>query len=217
LISLAILEHNKPKVILLLLVLHVVGVFGFFSPYKSLFVALTPLNLMLSLVLVILSQGKINAHQKLWLVSAFLIGFLVEVIGVNTGWVFGNYYYTDVLGFSLFGVPLLIGLNWFMVSYGSYSFVANLKVKPIIKVLIASVLCVVLDYFLEPVAIELNYWVWLDGTPPIQNFIAWFLLACCIQSIAYYGNRAQVLKPNKVAAALFIIQFLFFLFLKFLI
>ncbi len=207
------LEKHKNIVVLLLLILHIVGLLGILSEYKALFVALTPLNLMLSLALVILSQTNINSQHKLWLIITFFIGYFIEVIGVKTGLIFGNYNYTTVLGYSLLDVPLLIGLNWIMVSFGSYSIVACLKVKPIVKILFASLLCVVLDYYLEPVAIHLNYWVWNSGFPPIQNFIAWFIVAAGIQSFAYLNYRGQTLKPNKVAAALFIIQFFFFLIL----
>ena len=49
-------------------------------------------------------------------IFAFSIGFLVEVIGVNYGIIFGNYTYGKVLGFKVLNVPLMIGVNWFFLS-----------------------------------------------------------------------------------------------------
>ena len=37
---------------------------------------------------------------------------LTEAIGVNTGLLFGTYEYGANLGFKIFGVPLIIGVNW---------------------------------------------------------------------------------------------------------
>ena len=59
--------------------------------------------------------------QMLAFFLIFLLGFVVEVVGVQTGLIFGSYSYGATLGVKLFDTPLLIGLNWIFVSYSSYS------------------------------------------------------------------------------------------------
>ena len=55
------------------------------------------------------------------LISSVLLAFTAEALGVNFGLVFGHYYYTDVLGFKVIGVPLLAALAWEPILYASFS------------------------------------------------------------------------------------------------
>jgi uncharacterized membrane protein len=48
-----------------------------------------------------------------------LISWAFEQIGVATGWVYGAYHYTEVLGQKAGHVPLLIPISWFMMGYPS--------------------------------------------------------------------------------------------------
>jgi putative membrane protein len=49
-----------------------------------------------------------------------LIGWFCEFIGHNYGWFFGHYNYTDTLGPSIGGVPILISITWSFAVYASY-------------------------------------------------------------------------------------------------
>ena len=51
------------------------------------------------------------------LLAAAGTGWLSEVIGVHTGFPFGSYRYTSLLGPSALGVPLLVPLAWTMLAY----------------------------------------------------------------------------------------------------
>ena len=57
-----------------------------------------------------------NMNQIFSLLLIFLIGMFSEFIGVNYGVIFGEYIYGNNLGFKLFGVPFLIGLNWVILT-----------------------------------------------------------------------------------------------------
>jgi len=56
-----------------------------------------------------------------WCSLVFLATVFLEALGVNYGLVFGQYRYSDVLGIKVWGVPLIIGLNWLTVILGSIS------------------------------------------------------------------------------------------------
>lgn len=50
----------------------------------------------------------------------FLIGNIVENLGIRTGFPFGSYYFTDVMGPKLMNVPLLMGPAYLAIGYTSW-------------------------------------------------------------------------------------------------
>ncbi|TAH06721.1 MAG: carotenoid biosynthesis protein, partial [Sphingobacteriia bacterium] len=78
----------------LALLFHVSGLIGIlFSPYKEWFIQNTPVNLLVMTVLLFWNQQKINRLLLLFFAIAFTVGMVTEIIGVNTGFLFGNYSY----------------------------------------------------------------------------------------------------------------------------
>ncbi|MFX9038840.1 carotenoid biosynthesis protein, partial [Acinetobacter baumannii] len=69
-----------------------------FTSYKQWFIDLTPLNLSLMFLLLLINQKKINVQFILFLCIAVLTGLMAEIIGVQTHFLFGNYAYGSVLG-----------------------------------------------------------------------------------------------------------------------
>ena len=49
--------------------------------------------------------------------------YLLELIGVQTVLLFGNYTYGDYLGFKVLGTPFIIGLLWFIVTFSAWQIV----------------------------------------------------------------------------------------------
>jgi len=64
--------------------------------------------------LVVLGIADHTLNRKLFLLSGiiFIVGYLVEVIGVNTGILFGHYGYSLQMGPALLGTPLVMGISW---------------------------------------------------------------------------------------------------------
>ena len=78
---------------IIILVTHLVGAIGLSVPaLQPIFKDLTPFHLLLSTLLLLISQSLNVKIFRLFLVL-FSIGFFVEVIGVKTGILFGNYQY----------------------------------------------------------------------------------------------------------------------------
>ena len=61
-------------------------------------------------------------------VITVIVSWGYEQLGVDSGLIYGNYYYTDVLGEKIGHVPIIIPLAWFMMIYPSY-IIANLIVS----------------------------------------------------------------------------------------
>ena len=108
--------QQKTNIALFLaLLFHVSGAIGMlFTPYKDWFISNTPLNLLLMNTLLLFAQKEYSKSFWLFAALCFITGMVTEIIGVNTGYLFGDYSYGEVLGTKIYGVPLLIGMNWFM-------------------------------------------------------------------------------------------------------
>jgi uncharacterized membrane protein len=194
-----------------LVIIHLVGIVGMLSPYKSYFEGLTPVNLLVSFVVLMLNHKQLNQRWIVFLISIFLAGFGVEVLGVNTGFPFGEYTYGENLGFKLFNTPLMIGLNWVMLIYCSAG-VAQLHNNKFIQAAVAATLMLLYDLNLEPVAIEIGLWSWELVSIPLENYISWFFIAYAMH---YALLRFMTVPTNGVAGPLFLIQMVFFAIINF--
>ena len=193
---------------LLLVIIYAAGFLGIHSSYQNLFLSLTPFSLFISTILLFLNHKQFNKGFLIFCCITFLSGFFIEVIGVNTGIVFGEYGYGNTLGFKLNGVPLIIGINWLMLVYCTGSVFSRLNTNVFIKSLAGATLLVLLDIFIEPVAMKYDFWNWKNALVPFQNYIAWFLFAFLLLLVFYKSNFN---KENKFATALIILQFVFFI------
>lgn len=195
--------------VFLLLVVYASGILVFSGviPIDN-FEKLTPYNLLFSSLLLFASRENFRRSFAVFFVLIFISGFIIEWVGVTTGWVFGNYTYGESLGFKISGVPVIIGLNWVMVVYisgvMSERFMKNIHAKAIT----AAALMVLLDVFIEPFAMRYDLWQWENHSVPLQNYAAWFLCGWLMQYI-FYTTVSH--RTNTLATPLYIIQLIFFL------
>ena len=97
--------------IFLIWLFHVSGMVGIIYSDASWFIGATPVNLLLSFML-LLANTQLNKRLVFLLLSCFIIGMAAEILGVRYGFIFGEYAYGAVLGLKFMEVPLLIGINW---------------------------------------------------------------------------------------------------------
>ncbi len=200
-----------------LILFYFVGIVGLTLPIRDAFVLFSPFNLLLSLGLVLYNHKEWTKQFIAVSAFCFLGGYAAEVIGVQTGMLFGNYEYGQSLGFKILDVPIILGVNWLMLIYAS-AMVVHLFFKRfplLLKAALATFFMVALDILIEPVAMQLDFWSWENGVIPLQNFIGWFVVAYVLQ-IAFF----KFLPPkanNHVAVALFGLQVIFFGVLNFVL
>lgn len=200
---------NKNNIALSLLVIfYCVGIVGLSnSQWQSLFLSLTPFNLLLTLGIFFYANSTADKKLILSFIITFLIGYGVEVAGVHTGVLFGNYQYGSALGLKLFNVPLLIGVNWFLLAISTRGIVEKISHHAFVQITSSALLMVLLDILIEPVAIQLDFWSWENNIIPLQNFIMWFITALVIQYILFK------LKPQLnivICLGVYITQLIFF-------
>lgn len=211
------------------LIFHTVGVVGMLFFDRAYFAALTPVNLLLSLGLLLWTQEGKNRAFYLFFLLCFATGVFTEYLGVNYQLLFGHYQYGPPLGWQVGGVPLLIGVNWFTVMLCSGVTVQLLlngiwnrlrqpeqpprnNVGRWAIVLDGALLATAFDWLMEPVAVKLNFWSWGgNDTIPLSNYITWFFVSA---GLLFLFRHLSFPKTNQFAVHLLVIQSLFFLILR---
>ena len=191
----------------ILIIVYAVGVIGLLTDYRGLFVGLTPYTLLLSFFLLLVNHRKWNRFFVAFMAFSFIVGFFVEVLGVEFGFIFGSYSYGDTLGYKVFNVPIIIGVNWFLLTYSSGMVTKYFKMGKFFKVILGSGLMVLVDVSIEPVAVAFDYWTWDGGHIPVRNYIAWFMVGAILH---YFFQDLKLKKINRFAIAYFITQWIFF-------
>lgn len=193
-----------------LVVVYAVGLVCLHLPFRDSFVLLTPYNLLFSLAVVLLNHTYWTARFIVTAIFCSLAGYASEVIGVQTGLIFGNYEYGATLGLQLFDVPLVLAVNWFVLLYCSAMIVNHFwkRYPMIIKALVGAALMVALDVLIEPVAMMFDFWMWEGGIIPLQNYIGWFVIAFVLQLLLISSLPKD--HTNHIGVILFVLQAIFF-------
>lgn len=192
---------------------HVCGMIGISYGNKDLFLSFTPVNLIISFFLLFVNQIQITQREILSVFTIFLIGMICEILGVNYGYIFGDYVYLDNLGTKVFGVPILIGINWIILTFitgsiSSYIFKKNLK----FSILTGAIFMILLDLIIEPVAPLLGFWIFDLPSVPLQNYVGWFLIGLATQ---FVYQKFVVNKEIPFSTNLLLANIVFFSFLNF--
>lgn len=152
-------------------------------------------TVLLMLLLCILHAGATKGWKKALVFSSlsFVISWIVEFVGCNYGWWFGDYEYTSALGIMVGNVPILVVFAWETIIYPSHlladSFIAK---KPSgsgmawlgmgVAALATAMVTTTWDMMTDPVAVTLKWWKWdfggsflkdIDGGIPFSNYWGW--------------------------------------------
>jgi putative membrane protein len=208
---------------------HAIGLVGILYFNEQFFISFTPYNLLLMLGLLVWTQSKKNIYFYAFLLICIITGIVVEIIGVNTNFLFGNYHYGNVLGPQVKSAPLIIGVNWFIIIFccgiSTHTLLSKLtsrlpdedkasskKIQALSIIFDGATLAVFFDWVMEPVAVKLGYWQWHEAASvPLFNYVCWFVISAALLAIFYFSKFT---KHNKFAVNLLLIQLMFFLLLR---
>jgi putative membrane protein len=206
------LQKNRSCVLVFFIVFYFVGFFGLIIPHSQpYFLKLFPFALIISFaVILFFHQDTFDAKTILILIITGVAGYLVEVAGVNSHLIFGSYSYGKTLGLKIAGVPLLIGINWVMLAYTGSAITEKMNLPVYLKIIIAALLMLLYDIFLEQKASALDMWHWKNGLIPLRNYLAWFITGLVFQTLIKI-TRTKI--SNSIAAEMMMIQVIFFIFL----
>lgn len=123
-------------------------------------------------------------RSVLFLLWGSLIGAAAELLGTQTGFPFGAYEYSDLLGAQIAGhVPWFIPPSWYAMSVLSYDLAGRLQVGRWGRIGAASVFMVLWDVGLDPAMTAgahsgWSFWSYPGGGVffgmPLVNWLGWF-------------------------------------------
>jgi uncharacterized membrane protein len=174
---------------------------------RDLFISSIPATLLLVIAIVFAFHKEWNKKTVLVFSSIATMAFVLELIGVSTGYPFGNYQYDRGLGWMLYETPLIIGLNWLFLVYASHGIAKKFTNNKTVIILLGASLMLGYDLILEAVAPIMQMWHFTTAYPPIQNFLSWFVVSAIFHSILVVTKMNVI---NYPARMLFIIQMGFF-------
>ncbi len=134
------------------------------------------------------------------------VGTIFESISLRTGFPFGHYRFTDLMGPQIAGLPMLLALAY--VGMGYLSWVVGLALlgdennrlsrrRIVLLPLVASIVMTAWDLSMEAVWADIDHaWVWQDGGfyygVPISNFFGWLFT-----TYVFYQLFALYLQSRK--------------------
>jgi putative membrane protein len=184
-------------------------------PERIPMVAIVALHVLPPLAFALLHGARVYGVRGMFtfVLCCFLIGNLFENLGVRTGFPFGQYQFTGVMGPKLFDVPILLGLAYIGMGYVSWT-VARLILgdasaaltgrRVVTRPLAAAFVMVAWDLSMDAIWANLVHgWTWHRGGAyfgvPLANFFGWYLTVYLIyQSFAVWLWRARV-RPRALS------------------
>lgn len=141
----------------------------------------------------------------IFLPIATLLPLTAELIGTSTGYPFGSYEYTELLGYKILGlVPFTIPLSWFYMGFTSYLLATviisatRLRRQTLWSLALGAWFLTAWDLALDPAMVRnpvFPFWVWYTKGVyygmPIQNFVGWSLVGLTFMGISRYFWRAN--------------------------
>lgn len=141
------------------------------------------------------------------------VGTLFESLSLRTGFPFGHYRFTDLMGPKLFDLPILLALAY--VGMGYLSWVVGLVIlecqsgpisgsKIVLLPLAASFIMTAWDFSMDPAWADIDHaWVWRDGGSyygvPISNFFGWFLTVYIFYQLFVLYLRKRLTVPSEAS------------------
>lgn len=212
------LNENKTKIFQGLIILLFAIWAIYFLLFKNSILPNTSLILLLiNLVTLMILNFNLTKREKIkfsiLIISLLLISFIILILNLNYGNLFGYFVYTEILNFKVFEVPIAIALNWSLVLLSTYHVVRNfIKVKWM-KILMTGILVLFFDFIFELFAKKFQLWVWTDLHKinyigiPLNNYFSWFIIG--ILSAFIINNFKQKIEP-KILITFWFCEIFFF-------
>tara|TARA_B100001093_G_scaffold141336_1_gene133790 strand:+ start:170 stop:805 length:636 start_codon:yes stop_codon:yes gene_type:complete len=184
------------------------GAIGILFWNREWFINMTPFTLLMYF-LILYYRNWGDRKKIIFLLLTFSLGIFSEIIGVNTGLIFGSYEYGQTLGFQIMNVPMVMGIIWVNTTLICGTIASQVKVQMPLRILIAISLMLLLDAFIEPIAPRIDMWRFdhENGLAPLSNYITWAAIALPLQSyFIFYKLKFDI----ALSSSLYVSQLLFF-------
>ena len=163
--------------------------------------------LLLSFIVLLCFHKKWNREFVLAMLLIGTSGFLLEVLAVKTGYVYGYFLFGPTLGYSLWETPLMLAVLWAAYIYTGRQVAAMIATDTFVVSLVSAALITLLVFFMEPFAVREGMWSWNGLAIPKHKYIGVFISALVFQ---YVFSKSVKLPPNKLALPVYLVQLGFF-------
>ncbi|HYL97972.1 MAG TPA: carotenoid biosynthesis protein [Blastocatellia bacterium] len=152
-----------------------------------------------------------------------IVGNCFENLSVRTGFPFGHYYFTDLMGPKILAVPIFLGLAYVGMGYLSWILARIIlgDMRPLVTgsrvvtlPLVAAFIMVGWDMSQEPIwGTVLHLWIWKQGGAyfgvPVSNFFGWYLTVYVFYQLfaLYLWKRAANISPVESGHIRFAVLF----------
>lgn len=189
------------------------GIIGIKNPeYSEWFLRNTPLNLSITFAIILINiHPRVRLKDLIAFAIPFFLGFITEALGVNYGLIFGNYSYGENLGFKFLNVPVIICINWVILTATTSDIAGQISKHWFLSAIIGSALMTSVDVLIEISAPRFDFWEFENGLVPLQNYIGWFFTAI----FAHIGYQYFKVSTHKIISWHIVISIVvFFAFLS---
>ncbi|MBC7640871.1 MAG: carotenoid biosynthesis protein [Flavobacterium sp.] len=199
-------ETYKSYFLYFLILVYVSGSVGFvINP--SFFSPFTPYTLLLTCFVFLIHQPSTDKEFILSFFSIAVLGYIIELIGIKTGLLFGNYSYGNGLGYKLLDVPLIISINWAMLICAGIITVSKIFTNKFLVLIVTALLITLIDLIIEQVAHKLDFWKFQGGLPGLHNYLGWIGV---VFFTSYFFYPSIIKGNSKVSFIVLILQIIFF-------
>lgn len=140
---------------------------------------------------------------------------LIETLAIFTGFPYGHFGYSELLGAKLFGTtPWTVFLAWTPLILGAYAVSRTLFGNALVRVASTAMIATCFDLVLDPGAVRLGFWKYAANIGfygvPISNFVGWLVtgtLAAILIEIFLWRVRPLLRVPVQVISSAFLIVF----------
>ena len=145
----------------------------------------TPSFLPVLLILVLAAPTLINfieSQNRYKALAVYLlftiIAISIELIGVRTGFPYGNFHYSDLLPLKVAGeVPVTLSLTFVPLLIGAFAISQKISNNKLTRIILTTVFLLLADLVLDPGAVHVNLWTFEQNgfyyNVPFSNYLGW--------------------------------------------
>ncbi len=121
----------------------------------------------------------------------FIFSFLIEKIGLHTGWPFGTYVYDSSLGYQLLGIPIVVPFAWLMMAHPIL--LISRRVTEHWVFIYGGAALMAWDLFLDPMMVAAHRWSWtftgshvpFQPEIPLSNAAGWLFAGMGLMALLH--------------------------------
>lgn len=144
-----------------------------------------------------------------------VLALAIETIAIITGFPYGHFGYSGLLGHRLFGyAPWTVAFAWTPLVLAAYAVAARMFSNAAVRVVAMSLVLVLFDVVLDPGAVHLGFWKYAAGGGfygvPISNFLGWLVsgvIAGIVLELFTLWKKPLLPVPAQLISSGFLIAF----------